>query len=209
LLRKIATSDIESLIFEIGQLFTPSSPIKLTDLFAGRQKQISQMIDGVAEPGRHLVLYGERGTGKTSLSQVLEFLVPTGKQSIYYLRKSCSPSDTFDTIWRKFFKDMQFSIRNDTGLEEVHRVDEVHKAPITPDDVLREMKMFGANDVPIFVIDEFNEVSAAGAANALANTISRFLTTVSRRPLWLLASLTVSVNYLQNISQYRAVRKKS
>lgn len=170
-MRKLLRSDIDSMIFEIGQLFTPSSPIKLTDLFAGRQKQISQIVEGVAEPGRHVVLYGERGTGKTSLSQVLEFLVPSARQTIFYLRKSCSPFDTFDSIWRKFFKDMQFAIRSEAGIEQVYRVDEIYTFQITPDDVLREMKMFGANDIPIFVIDEFNEVADPNTANALANTI--------------------------------------
>lgn len=169
--RKLAAADVPGLVFEIGQMFTPSAPIKLADLFAGRRKQIEQMIEAVAEPGQHVVLFGERGTGKTSLSQVLEFLVPSGRQRIYYIRKACISGDSFDSIWRKFFKDMRFSSIGTDGNETSHTIDEIYSLPITPDDVLREMKAFGANDVPIFVIDEFNEIDSRETANALANTI--------------------------------------
>lgn len=169
--RRITAEDVASLKFEIGQLFTPSAPIKLADLFAGRQAQIGQMVSAVAEPGRHIVLYGERGTGKTSISQVLEYLVPVGKQSISYMRKACSPADTFDSIWRKFFKDMKFTIPDDAGRMVEHRVDEIYSTSITPDDVLREMGYFRAGEVPIFVIDEFNEITSGDAPNLMANTL--------------------------------------
>lgn len=84
-------------------------------------------------------------------------------------RKGCTPEDNFDTIWRKFFKDMSFIA---TGSGELKRVADLYSIEITPDDVLREMKQFSANDIPIFVIDEFNEVADDGrTASLLANTI--------------------------------------
>ncbi len=167
---KIAHDDVAPLLFEIGQLFTPSTPIKLAELFAGRSDQISQMIESVAEPGRHLVLYGERGVGKTSISQILEYIVPAGRQRVAYYRKACSPGDTFDTIWRKFFKDIHFYIETEKGAE-LHSSDELYNSTITPDDVVREMKNFSATDVPLFVIDEFNEIADEKTNNLLANTI--------------------------------------
>ena len=89
------------------------------------------MIESVAEPGRHLVLYGERGVGKTSISQVLEVFVPVGRQRVVYSRKACAPGDSFDSIWRKFFRDIQFSIEMDDG-EEVHSTDELYVNAIEP-----------------------------------------------------------------------------
>ena len=38
--------------FEANQIFTPSHPINLAELFAGRSRQIIQMLDTIAEPGR-------------------------------------------------------------------------------------------------------------------------------------------------------------
>ena len=168
---KLTHDQLPALRFDIQQLFTPSTPIRLTDLFAGRANQIGQLVEAVAEPGRHAILYGERGVGKTSLSQILEHLVPAGHQKVVHMRKSCDPSDTFETVWRKFFKDMRFSAAVEGGVLE-STVDELYQGSINPDDVLREMKQFSANDIPIFVIDEFNEIKDSGnTANLLANTI--------------------------------------
>lgn len=127
------------------------------------------MIEAVAEPGRHVVLYGERGVGKTSLSQILEHLVPSGRQTVVHARKACTPGDTFDTIWRKFFKEIRFTIAEET--KEVTVID-LYPESITPDDVLREMRHFAASDIPIFVIDEFNEINDDGTTSRLmANTL--------------------------------------
>jgi Cdc6-like AAA superfamily ATPase len=168
---RLTSEEIPSLRFDIQQLFTPSTPIRLTDLFAGRLGQIEQLIGAVAEPGRHAILYGERGVGKTSLSQILQHLVPTAHQKVIHMRKACDPSDSFDTVWRKFFKDMRFTFVGDDAPQEA-TVNEIYSSGITPDDVVREMKQFSANDIPIFVIDEFNEIRDNGTtANLLANTI--------------------------------------
>lgn len=170
-MKKLSPGDVPSALFEIQQLFTPSTPIKLAELFAGRRRQMRQLIDAVAEPGRHAVLYGERGVGKTSLSQILEYALPTGVESILHRRKACSPNDKFESIWRKFFKDLRFSYNNDGG-KKTATVDELYPDKITPDDVLREFNQFPLNTIPIFVIDEFNEIDDGGrTSRLLANTI--------------------------------------
>lgn len=57
--------------------FSPSAPITRKDLFAGRTKQLMQLIDAVTEPGQHAVIYGERGVGKTSMAAVcVEIFAP-------------------------------------------------------------------------------------------------------------------------------------
>lgn len=169
---RLTVDDVSPLIFEIGQLFTPSTPIKLQELFAGRGTQINQLVGAVAEPGRHAILYGERGVGKTSLSQVLEYIVPTGRQTVTHTRKACTPGDNFTSIWRKFFKDMWYVFKAEDGGERNATVNELYSKNIEPDDVLREMKSFTALDIPIFVIDEFNEIDDDGTtAKLLANTI--------------------------------------
>ena len=68
--RKATPTDWQAKRFEANQLFTPSTPINVADLFAGRQDQLSRIVDAVGERGRHVILYGERGVGKTSLSQI-------------------------------------------------------------------------------------------------------------------------------------------
>lgn len=171
-LPKLTVDDLSGLQFEISQLFTPSTPIRMADLFAGRRRQIGQLIDAVAEPGRHAILYGERGVGKTSLSQVLALIVPSGRQTVVHARKACSPGDTYQSIWRKFFKEMRLTLTVDGQSQITHLNEFYNDRAIEVDDVVREMQGFSPNQIPIFVIDEFNEIDDGGAtAKLFANTI--------------------------------------
>ncbi len=74
--------------YEATEVFSPSAPVDESDLFAGRVPQLRKMIDGVFERGKHAVLFGERGVGKTSLAKVFHKLFPPGvKQSDRYENK--------------------------------------------------------------------------------------------------------------------------
>lgn len=171
-LPRLKVDDLPSLHFDIGQLFTPSTPIRLADLFAGRRRQIGQLLNAVAEPGRHAILYGERGVGKTSLSQVLAYVVPTARQAVVHSRKACAPGDTYDSIWRKFFKEMKLTLIEQGETRSVQLSEIYQGRELEVDDVLREMKGFSQNQIPIFVIDEFNEINDDGTtAKLFANTI--------------------------------------
>ena len=65
--------------FNANQVFTPGAPISEAELFSGRIDQVNKIIDTISQRGYHAVLYGERGVGKTSLSNVLlSFLHKTG-----------------------------------------------------------------------------------------------------------------------------------
>jgi Cdc6-like AAA superfamily ATPase len=172
-LPKLTADDIGPMIFEIGQLFTPSTPIRLADLFAGRRRQIEQLLDAVAEPGRHAILYGERGVGKTSLSQILAYVVPSGRQRVLHTRKACTPGDTFESIWRRFFQDLRVIYSENGALPPSTTLAEIYASSrLEPDDILRELRTFSPNDIPIFVVDEFNEIGDDGrTARLFANTI--------------------------------------
>ena len=163
--------DWGALRFEIGNLFTPSSPINVAELFAGRGDKVAQILDTIAEPGRHAIIYGERGVGKTSLAQIIEYVIPSATRRVWFNRKPCDPSDTFTTIWKKIFREIWFTIERD-GTHEHHTVDEVYPEQVTPYDVVREMKQsFSLNDLPIIVLDEFNEIGDETASQMMANTI--------------------------------------
>ena len=47
--------------------FTPSQPIAERRLFAGREDVLKSMIRSIEDQRLHVVIYGERGIGKTSL----------------------------------------------------------------------------------------------------------------------------------------------
>jgi MoxR-like ATPase len=96
--RKLEEEDWTSLRFEAGQIFTPSTAIGVAELFAGRQGQLIKLVDTVAERGRHAIVYGEPGVGKTSIAQILPNIIPKKVSLVKYIRKQAFSSDTFSSI---------------------------------------------------------------------------------------------------------------
>ncbi|XBT41646.1 ATP-binding protein [Pseudomonas viridiflava] len=50
--------------------FRPHYPIEDPDSFFGREAERDRVIQALHSPGQHIVIYGERGAGKTSLARV-------------------------------------------------------------------------------------------------------------------------------------------
>lgn len=156
--------------FEVSELFTPSAPITTAELFAGRRDQISKLVDVIGERGRHAIIYGEPGVGKTSLAQIIKMIVPVRTSKVRYIRKAAFSSDDFSSIWLDVFREMKFVIGDaDNGQE--YRVSDLYADGVKPTDVVRELSYFNENDVPIVVIDEFNLVRDTDAPRLMAETI--------------------------------------
>src|SRR5258707_15201386 len=101
---KKTDDDWQTLRFHAGELFTPSSPMKVAELFAGRSDQIAQLCEAVAERGRHAILYGEPGVGKTSTANILRYVIPHRVKKIHFIRHPVVSSDTFSSIWLEVFR---------------------------------------------------------------------------------------------------------
>ncbi|MBI3673974.1 MAG: ATP-binding protein, partial [Rhizobiales bacterium] len=168
--------DWNALRFEAGQLFTPSSPIAEHDLFAGRGAQIRTLIEATEERGKHAVLYGEAGVGKTSLAKVYAELFPSTFRYLQSFRVQVDPSDDFSSVWRKVFKDIHVRvIREGSGNSESDTAalaSFYEGQTISPDDVRRELDaIFKPAQIPIIVIDEFDKIRDPNAHTLMANTI--------------------------------------
>jgi len=58
-------------LIALREAFTPRQPKRWRHLFVGRSRQIERAMSAMEDEHAHLVLYGERGRGKTSLANVL------------------------------------------------------------------------------------------------------------------------------------------
>ena len=167
--------DWAALEFEAAQLFSPAAPIDEKDLFAGRRPQIDKMLEAVGEKGKHAVLYGERGVGKTSLARVFHSMFPKTLRHILAVREQVDPSDDFSSVWRKVFKDLKVRAINAAPGAEHEPLANEYPGIIQPDDIRREFQeIFMPNDLPIIIIDEFDKAreSHDGTIHELmANTI--------------------------------------
>jgi Cdc6-like AAA superfamily ATPase len=169
--KPITTDDWIMLEFEISSLFD-GAPIDEEDLFAGRLTEVSQILRAVMEKSKHVVLFGERGVGKTSLSNVFWKRYNKSLRSFVVARVQAGPHDSFSSLWIRALEELKASgkasgksdyVAFDTGYEE-----------ITPSEVRRELQQCGANALPIIIIDEYNEIIDEGAKTLTANLIKEF-----------------------------------
>ncbi|PNG25526.1 AAA family ATPase [Methylocella silvestris] len=162
--------DWAALRFEAGQHFTPSTPINMAEAFAGRTPQIRKLIETVSERGRHAIIYGEPGVGKTSVAQILQYFVPRKTSEVVYIRKAAFSSDNYSSIWMDIFKSIKFKVDIGDGIK-LYSVSDMYSAGVTPSDVVRELSNFKENDIPIIVIDEYNLIKDKDSSHNMAETI--------------------------------------
>ncbi len=77
-----------------------SQPVIARERFAGRHDALAQLIGAIEQQRVHVVVYGERGIGKTSLVHVF---ADTAREARYLvLYGSCGTEARFDTMFRAF-----------------------------------------------------------------------------------------------------------
>lgn len=78
--------------------FTPSQPVTDRRVFAGRTEILNGLIRAIEERRLHVVLYGERGLGKTSVLHVLAHAARDARYLVLYV--SCGAASNFDEVFR-------------------------------------------------------------------------------------------------------------
>lgn len=82
----------------LRDLFTPAQPVTHRSRFAGRLDVLANVIEILEEQRSHVVVYGERGIGKTSLMHILAELARESQYLVIY--ESCGSDSRFDEIFR-------------------------------------------------------------------------------------------------------------
>lgn len=171
--------DWQALFGEVARVFTPNSPVSVLEIFAGRDNQVTRILDVIMQPGQHVVLFGERGVGKTSLANLLsEWLVvrdPNEVRPIASPRINCTSQDTFDGVWLRVLDkieltdtqrsalgfhgtDEDVSRTGEALLDVAYRSDNEDRRPITPEVVRKFLERLAHYCIPIIVIDEFDRL---------------------------------------------------
>ena len=164
------------LSLEVSKVFTPAAPIGAQQLFAGRLEQLRQVVDVIQQMGQHVMLFGERGVGKTSLANVIAVTFGSGK-GILAVRRNCDSSDTYSTLWGKIFSDITLTRKikkigfSDNVECKSFTVSDQFVGNISPDNVRQALTGLSSQCTPIIIIDEFDRISGTETRSTMADTI--------------------------------------
>jgi hypothetical protein len=86
----------------LRSVFTPAQPVTDRRMFAGRIKVLSRLIEIIEDRLSHVVIFGERGIGKTSLLHILSDLAEESRYVV--LHGTCGAGSRFDEMFRRLLE---------------------------------------------------------------------------------------------------------
>jgi hypothetical protein len=152
---------------EIVRLFSPASPVCDEVLLCGRSAEAARLVETLLEPGKHAIVYGERGVGKTSLANLFWQRQRELRQSVVAARVQADPSDNFSSLWRKALTELG-TVESSSHAHVDDAADRGN--PLTPDSVRRYLQRFCLRST-ILIVDEFDRLQDVRDAELMADTI--------------------------------------
>jgi histone H3/H4 len=163
----------------LTDIFTPARPLSGRSFhsqggrggspFIGREAERERILRTLIEDQAHVLIYGERGLGKTSLAN---FAVAQA-HAAEVVRYVCSADSDFDAIMRGLFHGLPRVFGGPRPVGSGPRHDAVSLLPphpLRPGDILGPLGSLRGFRL-IFLIDEFDRVVSEGARTAIADLI--------------------------------------
>ena len=194
-------------IAQANQVFTPGYPVSQKDMFAGRMEQLQRVVETFHAPGRHPVLFGQRGVGKTSLANVLVQIL----KDMLAVKVSCDGADTFATIWNRVlvtasvkFKQKAFGFTGEESersltLGQALGHDPNSTKPAEIADLLRRM-----NAPVAIILDEFDKLTDPSIKSQFADLIKIVSDTA---PLVTIVLVGVAENIHELVGEHESIQR--
>jgi hypothetical protein len=153
--------------------FTPTRPQRSLRRLVGRKQELHRILEVIAEDRNHVVVYGDRGRGKTSVANLVAASARRYGYSVG--RYSCADGSDFDEIVRGLARDLPRSLLaapvvEDYALEGCEAA--LPRSTLLPRDVVQfHGRLTGGN--LLLVIDDFERVLHAPTRTRLADTLKQ------------------------------------
>ena len=164
---------------QLGQVFTPSAPIRDAALFSGRGDILIRIADAVNQIGMHCILFGERGVGKTSMANFVRLMLSElATQELTVAQINCDTSDRYGTLMRKLMRQVTMAQRRPqigfTPADDQTSIalDRHLPANPAPADLLNLLNAVPANR--LFILDEIDRLEDRETIALLTDTIKAF-----------------------------------
>ena len=174
---------------QLAQVFSPSAPVGNIELFAGRMEEIRQSVSAVSQQGQHVILFGERGVGKTSLAGLVHEFWSTlarDRMRVFPVRYNCDRTDTYGTIWSNIAESVKdgFEPRGENppqGESWKELYQELFTGNASPHIVRRFLDI--SKKIFVIVIDEFDQITDQQTVGLFASTIKNMSDNLSQSTL--------------------------
>ena len=160
----------------LNRAFTPGAPVTHRDSLAGRSSEVRRIMEAVTSIGRHVIIFGERGVGKTSLAGLVhEFWEDFFKDlGLIVPRVNCEPLADFATIWSHVADEIEAQCTK-KGItipdgETRALLDQLKNGDASSHVVRRLCESWG-DVILIIIIDELDRIQDGDAVEAFAETI--------------------------------------
>ncbi len=170
----VGNSEFANQMARLRRSFTPSQPISQPELFAGRRDLLQRLIHLIEDQLLHVVVYGDRGIGKTSLLNIISSLASEANYHVVYA--SCGSDTTFSSLARNWINGVPLLFHS--GYEPTD--DAVEKggvfsdlldgSEITVADVTALLEQVESTRL-LLIVDEFDRVGSEETRAKLAELI--------------------------------------
>ena len=186
-----------------ARAFTPTQPKLGRRQIVGREPELARILQALGEDRAHVVLYAERGRGKTSLTNTVVETLRRG--AVVVARHTCDADSTFDSILRGLMRDLPASLRavaigaaEGEGCEQV-----LPDRPLRPGDMVALPQRLATRSL-VCVIDEFDRVEDSVTRTRIADAIKQLS---DRDADLLLLIVGVSDNLDQILGQHPSIQR--
>jgi len=154
--------------------FTPARPISKPGMFAGRTTVLRTLIQSIEDQQLHVVIYGERGIGKTSLLHILDEIARDARYIVRY--SSCGEDVEFSEFFRAIMRDIPLLYHSDFAptSEDIEKggslADLLPDGQVTVADVSDVFAKLSSTRV-LLLLDEFDRAHAPSFRRSIAELI--------------------------------------
>jgi hypothetical protein len=162
---------------DVGHLFSaaPLSPVSSfaegagEELYPGRGSEVQRLMRAVRDPAKHILLYGERGIGKTSLSNTFWKNQSAVGHLTFAARVQVYPFDDFSSLWSRALEEFRIACRRHS--QEMRSEIRSEFDHVSPDTVRREFQKLPQHLTAIMIVDEFDLLRGEEARELTANLL--------------------------------------
>jgi Cdc6-like AAA superfamily ATPase len=158
----------------LSQAFTPAQPVSDLRRFAGRKDVLERLIRTLEDRRMHVVVYGDRGVGKTSLLHILTILAREARYIVRYT--SCSEDSEFDDVFRaaassiRLLYHREFDPTSPEAEKGMSLSNTFSDKPLTPASLSEALAKLAGTRL-ILILDEFDRATSPAFRKGVAELI--------------------------------------